>query len=40
MSSHVQKPKKQLPMHKFIATGGKPKARQNAAPKAVANKKK
>ncbi len=34
------KPKQGMTLHKWIATGGKPKARKNAAPNAVANKKK
>ncbi len=33
------KPKKGMKLHKWIATGGKPKDRQNASPNAVANRK-
>lgn len=34
------KPKKGMGLHKFIATGGKPKNFQGASSNAVANKKK
>jgi hypothetical protein len=34
------KPKQGMKLHKFIATGGKPKDYKGAAPNAVANKKK
>lgn len=30
---------KKLPLHKFLATGGKPKGWPNATPNAVTNKK-
>jgi len=33
------KPKQGMTLHKWIATGGDPKKRQNCAPNAVANKK-
>lgn len=33
------KPKASMTLHKWIATGGKPKDRKNAADNAVANKK-
>lgn len=33
------KPKQGMTLHKWIATGGKPKDRKNCAPNAVANKK-
>lgn len=38
--ANKNKPKDGMKLHKYIALGGKPKDRKNAATNAVANKKK